>query len=180
MKTLKIYFLKEEIRYEDFENQKLINIILNEQYIEDMKIKEKYNNLNNNKCEKCNKNNKEKGFDLCKLCINEMLDNECIKIYQLCVKEKIEFDIKNIKFEYDYSFDELFKFSKYYPNIENYIDYIKSKIYFYCKNIMEKSYNQLRCGCYQCEKCYSFIEKIISNRCKYCTRTKKKDKCSII
>ena len=143
---IKNIFLKEEFENEDFENQKLINIILNEQYIEDMNIKEKYNNLNNNKCKKCNKNNKEKGFDLCKLCINEMLDNECIVKYLICIEQYKIFDIKNIKFEYDYSFDELFKFSIYYPNIENYIDYIKSKICIYCKNIMEKSHNQLRCG----------------------------------
>ena len=181
---IKNIFLKEEFENEELKNQKLININLNKQYIEDMFENEQYNNNNfyiiQNKCGKCNKNNKEKGFDLCKLCINEMLDNECIVKYLICIEQYKIFDIKNIKFEYDYSFDELFKFSKYYPNIENYIDYIKSKICANCKNIMKKSHNQLRCGCYQCEKCYNKIQMNVLICC-YCSEIKRRNcQCTII
>ena len=62
----------------------------------------------------------------------------------------------------------------YYPNIENHIDYIKSKICIKCKNIMEKSHNQLRCGCYQCEKCYSSKQKFFLITCDYCSERKRK------
>ena len=95
---IKNIFLKEEFENEELKNQKLININLNKQYIEDMNIKEKYNNLNYYKCEKCNKNNKEKGFDLCKLCINKMneiLDNECLVRYLLSFEQREKFEVKN-------------------------------------------------------------------------------------
>ena len=65
-----------------------------------------------------------------------MLDNECLLKYLLFIKqrEKEIFDINSIKFENnEYSFNKLFKFSKYYPNINKYIDYIKSNICVKCK-----------------------------------------------
>ena len=145
---------------EEIDLEKDRNINLNEQYIEDMLSKEKYinQNINQNICEKCNKYNKEKGFYLCKLCLNEMLDNECLLRYLLFIEQrkKEKFDINSIKFENnEYSFDELFKFSKYYPNINNYIDYIKSNICVKCKqNIEEEGYQKLLCGCYICKKCF--------------------------
>ena len=93
-----------------------------------------------------------------------MLDNECLLKYLLFIKqrEKEIFDINSIKFENnEYSFDELFKFSKYYPNINKYIDYIKSNICVKCKqNIEEEGYQKLLCGCYICKKIFwgqSFI-----------------------
>ena len=112
---IKNIFLKEEFENEELKNQKLINKILNEQYIEDMFENEQYNNNNfyiiQNNCEKCNKNNKEKGFDLCKLCINKMneiLDNECLVRYLLSIEQREKFGVKNLIFENkDYSFDKL-------------------------------------------------------------------------
>ena len=76
-----------------------------------------------------------------------MLDNECLLRYLLFIEQrkKEKFDINSIKFENnEYSFDELFKFSKYYPNINNYIDYIKSNICVKCKqNIEEEGYQKI-------------------------------------
>ena len=134
---------------------------------------EKYinQNINQNICEKCNKYNKEKGFYLCKLCINEMLDNECLLRYLLFIEQrkKEKFDINSIKFENnEYSFDELFKFSKYYPNINKYIDYIKSKICVKCLKPIEERYQKLPCGCYICKKCFDLIEMINPNICPIC------------
>ena len=179
---IKNIFLKEEFENEELKNQKLININLNKQYIEDMLENEQYNNNNfyiiQNKCEKCNKNNKEKGFDLCKLCINEILDNGCIVKYLICIEQFKIFDIKNIKFEYDYSFDELFKYSKYYPNIENYIDYIKSKICVLCR-LTNQVENKIECGCYVCNKCFEQYKTMISITCPRCPQ-KQLFVCSII
>jgi hypothetical protein len=136
---------------EEIDLEKDRNILLNEQYIYE------HFYINQNICEKCNKYNKEKGFYLCKSCINNMLDNECLVRYLLSIEQREKFDINSIKFENnEYSFDELFKFSKYYPNINKYIDYIKSKICVKCKNRIEKG-NKLGCGCYMCEGCYSFL-----------------------
>ncbi len=146
---------------EEIDLEKDRNINLNEQYIEDMLSKEKYinQNINQNICEKCNKYNKEKGFYLCKLCLNEMLDNECLLRYLLFIEQrkKEKFDINSIKFENnEYSFDELFKFSKYYPNINKYIDYIKSNICAKCGNKTLYLGKKLLCGCYICCRCKSF------------------------
>ena len=157
---------KEEI---DLEKER--NILFNKQYIEDILSKEKYinQNINQNICEKCNKYNKEKGFYLCKLCINEILDNECLLRYLLFIEQrkKEKFDINSIKFENnEYSFDELFKFSKYYPNINKYIDYIKSNICVKCKqNIEEEGYQKLCCGCYICKKCFDSYIIMMSIQC---------------
>ena len=137
---------------EEIDLEKDRNILLNGQYIYE------HFYINQNICEKCNKYNKEKGFYLCKSCINEILDNECLLRYLLFIEQrkKEKFDINSIKFENnEYSFDELFKFSKYYPNINNYIDYIKSNICVKCKqNIEEEGYQKLLCGCYICKKCF--------------------------
>jgi hypothetical protein len=86
-----------------------------------------------------------------------MLDNECLVRYLLSIEQKKVFQIENMKFENnEYSLNELFKFSLYYPNINKFIDYIKSKICVKCRKIMEKG-KPLLCGCYMCEGCYSFL-----------------------
>ena len=132
---------------------------------------EKYinQNINQNICEKCNKYNKEKGFDICKSCINEILDKEYLEKYLLSIEQKKVFQIENMQFEnYDFSFDELFKFSLYYPNINKYIDYIKSKICVKCLKPIEERYQKLPCGCYICKKCFDLIEMINPNICPIC------------
>jgi len=125
---IKNLFPKEEFENQELKNQKLINKLLNEQYIKDKFAKEQY------KFKNCNKYNKEKGINLCKLCINEILDS-------ILLNKK--FDIKNIKFKYEYFFDKLFNFSKHHPEIKKYIEYIKSKICVNCGKIMDKPYNNV-------------------------------------
>ena len=148
---------KEEIKNEDLENEKLINIILSEQYIEEMLLNENYiyENMNKNRlCVKCKQYYIEHKFDLCYKCLNNILDNESLVRYLLSIEENKEFTIENIKIENnEYSFDELFRFSIYYPDKGKYIDNIKSKICINCKKTIEKG-EKLRCGCYMCEGCY--------------------------
>ena len=98
-----------------------------------------------------------------------MLDNECIVRYLLSIENKELDTIAKMKFKIDnYSFDELFKYSKYYPNIENYIDYIKSKICVKCKETIENECMKLPCRCYECKKCYGFIEMTKPGCCPIC------------
>jgi hypothetical protein len=134
---------------EEIDLEKDRNILLNEQYIYE------HFYINENICEKCNKFNKENGFYLCRFCLNNILNNECLERYRFCIKENIIFDINSIKFG-NHSFDELFKFSGYYPNKENYIDYIKSKICAKCGNKTLLIGKKLLCGCYICCRCKSF------------------------
>ena len=108
-----------------------------------------------------------------------MLDNECIVRYLLSIENKELDTIENMKFKIDnYSFDELFKYSKYYPNIENYIDYIKSKICVLCR-LTNQVENKIECGCYVCNKCFEQYKTMISITCPRCPQ-KQLFICSII
>ena len=129
---------KEMSKKEDFENQNKV---------EEFKI-------NQNICEKCNKLDKENGFDLCKFCINEMIENECLVKYRLSLEERKKFQVQDLKFEkYNNSFDELFKFTNQ-TNAEKYLDFIKSKICVNCKK-NNNIYKKFACGCYLCKTCYN-------------------------
>ena len=112
-----------------------------------------------------------------------MLDNECIVRYLLSIENKELDTIENMKFKIDdYSFDELFKYSKYYPKKEKYIDYIKSKICVKCKETIENEYMKLACGCYECKKCFGLIEMTKPGCCPICGLNKYNisSPCSII
>jgi hypothetical protein len=108
-----------------------------------------------------------------------MLDNECLVRYLLSIEQNKCFDINNIKFKnYDCSFEELFKFTKYYPDIEKYIDYIKSNICVLC-NQKQIGNMKIKCRCYVCKKCFELYKTMMSIKCPLCPQSKFIE-CSII
>ena len=108
-----------------------------------------------------------------------MLDNECLVRYLLSIEKKDLYKIDNMQFKnYDYSFDELFKFSNYFPDKVKYFDYIKSNICVLC-NERQKGYMKIKCGCYVCKKCFKLYKTMMSINCPRCPQNALIE-CSII